>query len=76
MVKAKFKVHEVRPEHGGDGGAVTLFPVVDGSPENKDFYKWTPGGKIELSTINANAFKEFQPGDEFYVLFEKAPKGS
>lgn len=43
-----------------------------GSPENKQFYKWTPSGSIILSTINPNAAKEFAEGKEYYVDFTVA----
>ena len=26
-------------------------PVVDGSEENKKFFKWTPTGRLELGTV-------------------------
>lgn len=56
-----------------DGGAiVTLNPVVSGSPENERFYSLTPGGRIELSTVNPGAADFFEPGAQYYVTFRKA----
>jgi hypothetical protein len=49
-----------------------LEPVTSGSPENESFYKYTPGGKISLSTINADAAKQFVPGQYYYVDFTAA----
>lgn len=69
-VIAKFKVETVGPiAEDGSVSGVTLVPVVGGSKENEDFFKWTPGGKIELGTTNANAAKAFKLGQEVYVEF-------
>jgi hypothetical protein len=72
MVRAKFKVDE-RAENVG-GGVVRMSPVTSGSDENKNFFKWTPFGKLEMGTINEEALKEFKPGQEFYVDFTPVPK--
>lgn len=69
-VRAKFKVESVL--HSQNGHNVVLFPVTSGSDENKEFYKYTPGGKIELSTINVAAAEQFVPGKEVYVDFSPA----
>lgn len=71
MVRAKFKVQNVDTREDG-GGTVTLTPVTSGSEENEAFYRWTPGGSIILSTINAEAVKQFENGKEFYVDFTPA----
>lgn len=70
QVRAKFKVEEVT--FTKDGGRIILLPVTSGSPENDEFFKWTPYGKIEIGTINAEAIKQFNPCDQFYVDFTKA----
>jgi hypothetical protein len=69
-VRAKFRV-ESRNETV-NGHAVLLFPVTTGSDENKEFYRATPAGKIELSTVNLAAGDQFVPGSEFYVDFTLA----
>lgn len=69
-VRAKFKVETVT--HNVSGAVVSLTPVVSGSKENESFYKYTPGGKVELSTINLEAAKQFIPGKEFYIDFTPA----
>lgn len=71
MTRAKFKVTEVIERDGGSL-EVKLLPVTSGSPENENFYKWTPSGSISLSTINEEAAKQFKPGKEFYVDFTPA----
>ncbi len=69
-VRAKFKVESVLQTQNGH--SVQLQPVTTGSEENKTFYKYTPGGKIELSTVNVAAAEQFVPGKEFYVDFTPA----
>ena len=72
MVRAKFRVTS-NEQLGNDNGArVTLAPVIEGSAENKEFYRWTPGGEIRLDTINDAAAAQFEPGAEFYVDFTPA----
>lgn len=70
-VRAKFRVTSVTAHEGGSS-AVVLAPVLSGSEENKSFWKWTPGGKVELLTINPEAASQFEPGKEFYVDFTPA----
>lgn len=70
-VRAKFKVEAVT-HRSGDAFTVELWPVTSGSEENKQFYKWTPSGKIELVTINAAAAEQFEVGAEYYIDFTRA----
>lgn len=67
-VRAKFKVASVTEQEGGLKTA-TLHPVTTGSPENEQFFKWTPSGQIQLGTINPAAAEQFVPGRQFYVDF-------
>ncbi len=67
-IRAKFKVQSVTESEGGLKTA-TLHPVTSGSPENAQFFKWTPSGQIQLGTINPKAAEQFVPGKEFYVDF-------
>jgi hypothetical protein len=70
-VRAKFFItSKSEPQEGCF--TVELHPVVDGSAENRDFYKWTPAGKIELSTINPEAAGTFEVGKSMYVDFTPA----
>lgn len=71
MVVAKFRVNSNDPNAilNPEGSTITLFPVVGGSEENDNFYKWTPGGNILLSTINPAAAEQFTVGEEKFVLF-------
>lgn len=74
-VRTKYLVRTVRPIRDEDpslGAAIILEPVVSGSPENRDFFKWTPGGSIVLSTANEKAVEQFKVGYEYYVDFTPA----
>lgn len=77
-VRAKFTVQEIRTHKAWNGpglmGTVRLIPVTGGSEENASFYAATPGGSIELGTVNEAALKVFNVGDEFYVDFTPAKK--
>jgi hypothetical protein len=51
-----------------DGAAqVTMQVVCCGSDENKQFFKYTPGGQLTFSTINAEAAKQIEQGKEYYI---------
>ena len=54
-----------------DVQTITLTPVASSDPnsENARFWKLTPAGQIRLSTINAQAAAQFEPGKEFYIDF-------
>lgn len=69
-VRAKFKVESITSFVGHS--SIRLTPVTSGSEENKAFYRWTPGGFIELQTINEEAAKQFELGAEMYIDFTKA----
>ena len=71
MVKAKFNVTELTKYGNGGGGKVKLSPVTGNTEENKEFWKYTPSGSIEMYIDNPEAFKEFEDLGEFYVTFEK-----
>jgi len=91
-VIAKFRLSEAKTtleqynEPGVDGKynlvskkLVTLvfYPVVQGSEENKKFWKYTPSGKIELGTVNQEVVNDMELGKEYYVVFSEAkPSGA
>lgn len=70
-VRAKFRCVSIT-ENEGSLKSARLQPVTSGSPENAEFYKWTPGGSMELSTMTPAAAALFVPGKEFYVDFTPA----
>lgn len=67
-VVAKFKVQSVTEQEGGLKTA-TLHPVYGDSEENKQFFKATPSGQIQLGVMNPTASDQFVPGRVFYVEF-------
>lgn len=38
--------------------------VYDGSPENKEFFKWTPTGNLSVGVYKED---RFQPGQDYYI---------
>lgn len=70
-VRAKFQVQSITEQQGGLK-TVQLHPVTSGSPENAEFFKWTPSGSIQLGVLNPAAAEQFKPGDVFYVDFTPA----
>jgi hypothetical protein len=69
------KVHcsEKRPEGAtGDGMYLAFAPVYSGSEENKEFFKYTPGGTIQFFVLNKPAADKFEVGKEYYVDFTPA----
>lgn len=72
-IRAKVRVvsitDNVTPAGSVHGSNVRLVPVMDGSPENKTWAKYTPSGHIELFIDNPAAVSEFREAHEFYVDF-------
>lgn len=73
-VRAKFKL--VGREEGCEGFSLKFEPVVSGSPENDQFFKYTPWGVLRLGIISADAAREFTVGDDYYLDFTTAPHPS
>lgn len=81
-VRAKFvckSKEEVLQGIDGDGTPKTGFrvrleAVYGTSPENKEFFQYTPSADIDLSTVNPKAAEQFEVGASYYVDFEKAPE--
>jgi hypothetical protein len=48
--------------------------VVDGSAENKEFFKWTPSGSLTLSSINTAIADQLAVGAEYYIDISPAGK--
>lgn len=65
--RAKFSCKKI--EQTNDTYRVTLEPVSSGSDENRDFFKWTPGGKIELQVVSSQTASQFKEGYDYYVDF-------
>jgi len=50
---------------------VELTPVMDSG--NSTWSKWTPGGSIQLTITNPEAYEQFKPGETYFVDFTPAP---
>ncbi len=76
-VRAKFRVTSIARKlyQSGDTagvGVVTLNPVTGGSDENKEFWKATPHGSIELHVTAKDPAELFELGRAYYVEFTLA----
>lgn len=47
-------------------------PVYSGSEENKQFFKYTPGGELRFFTVNASVYNNFEMGKEYYIDISEA----
>lgn len=52
--------------------SVKLTPVTGGSEDNDKFYRWTPGGEINLQVLNPTAWQAFEVGKEYFIDFSPA----
>lgn len=66
-VKAKFECISILTTKNGK--LVTLSPVINNKPENADWARFTPSGKLELYIDNQTpAVDAFTVGDEYYMI--------
>ena len=70
VCRAKFKLTKRNEDTAGF--SLTFEPVTTGSAENDRFFKFTPWGKVEMGTVNADAAKAFVVGGEYYLDFTPA----
>lgn len=61
--RCKFKCETVTQHVGSQ--SVHLTPVVTGSPENQQFWQFTPSGDLRFNSLNANIV--FVPGKEYFL---------
>lgn len=78
-VVAKFSVGSV--EQFTYGSTVRLQAIMPADSddkitrdENTRFWEATPNGRFEMTVNNPAAAEQFQPGDQWYLTFERAPK--
>ncbi len=55
-----------------EGFYLTFSPVYVGSEENKEFFKYTPGGTVAFNVLNLAAAEKFEVGKEYYLDFTPA----
>lgn len=51
---------------------IKMRPVTSGSDENKQFYKYTPSGNLDLGVVSPALAVSFHLGEEYYVDFTPA----
>ncbi len=61
-VRCKMTCHTVKAT--GDGFEAEFQAVSDGSPENEEFFKYTPAASMKLAIVAKN---HFEPGKTYYV---------
>lgn len=77
MVRAKFRcqsIQHILTNTPGDTAANLMFqPVYDnGDGTNKDWSKYTPNGKLEMTVTNPDAIAKFELGKAYYLDFTPA----
>jgi hypothetical protein len=79
-VRAKFKLNSYKTSLYSQNGKTVELRTLEFSPpysndpnsENGKFFNATPYGKIELGTVNPEAWKQFELGKEYYIDFVPA----
>ena len=64
-IRCKFKCSEVKLTKAG--GEVILEPVTSGSPENEEYFQFTPYGKLTFGLIKTETAQRFLPEQEYYL---------
>jgi hypothetical protein len=72
VIRTKFNVAEIAQFGNGGGSKVVLLPVIGYSPENEEFWKATPVGRVELHLSNQEAAFKF---GEYYLDFTPVDHG-
>lgn len=54
--------------------SLKFLPVTDGSPENEQFWKYTPSGNLELTYIKSASAEAFEVCQEYYLDLNPAPR--
>lgn len=75
-VQLRFRCWNKEVTDAEGGGTVSLGPVIPsagelGAEEIANFYKWTPGGSLQFSTINTKAMEQFEVGADYYITVER-----
>jgi hypothetical protein len=65
-MRCKMTVQTVSRDNDG-GASIVLLPVTSGSDENKQFWKYTPSGRLELQVLNHSAVEGVAEGQSYYV---------
>lgn len=49
------------------GFEIKLSPVISGSAENEQFYKYTPSGALTLGLVAVDSAANFKVGKHYYI---------
>lgn len=69
MIRCKFNVSkktEIATTTGNEF-KVEMTAITDGSEENKEFFKYTPSGKLSLGVLKPEQAVGLVVGDEYYI---------
>lgn len=70
IIKAKFWVVSIVLH--SEGRTINMQPVFSaGSEENKEWSNFRPSANLSM-TVTTDAFADAAPGDQYYLMFEKA----
>lgn len=69
-IRCKMRIDRISKTESGYGLSAT--PVYSGSPENDAFFKFTPGGQLQLEVVRHETLDHLEPGDEVYLDIVKA----
>lgn len=75
ITRCKFHCGSVRKFMANDHGQekavyeAEFSAVYSGSPENEEFFKWTPSGSLKIGVYKADVF---QPGKDYYLDISEA----
>lgn len=69
-MKTRCKVVCTKETRTITGKEYTFMPVTATSPENQDFFKFTPYGEFNFGSVNENV--NFDVGKEYFVDFTEA----
>lgn len=70
MVRCKFKCHYKEVYNAGteqETAQIKMSPAYGESKENKEFFKYTPGGELNFYTVNKAAADQIEQGKEYYI---------
>lgn len=74
VVRCKMKLTALdRQDYSGEVGyqikleVVAPYDKADITPEDHDFFKWTPSGFLSFGTVNPHAAEALTPGKSYYV---------
>lgn len=69
MIRCKFSVSKKVETATATGNEfkVELIAVTDGSEENKEFFKYTPSGKLSLGILEPEQADKLVVSDEYYI---------